>query len=203
MDVRHLGDLLEERGLTWRAYAENYPGNCYLGVAAGSPSSGQYVRRHVPFLNFVNVQNNRQRCIDRVVDATVLDADIATGTLPSFALYIPNNRNNGHDTGVAVADQWLQSRFRTLLADPRFISDMLFMVTFDESATFLDAPVYIVFAGPPVAVGRTSTHNYDHYSLLRTIEEFLRARRDDQGPLEVIANVSVDEWMGSVCKRSQ
>src|SRR5260370_5923206 len=94
IDVRHLGDLLEERGLTWRTYAENYPGNCYLGVAAGSPSSGQYVRRHVPFLNFANVQTNRQRSIHRVVKAPVPDADTATRALPSYAFEVPNNPKN-------------------------------------------------------------------------------------------------------------
>jgi hypothetical protein len=174
LDVKHLGDLIEERGLTWRVYAENYPGNCFLGDSAGSTSSGQYVRRHVPFINFTNVQNNPQRCADRIIDATALDADIAAGRLPSFAMYIPNDQHNGHDSSVAIADQWLQGRFRSLLADPRFITDTVFIVTFDESNSRSDSTVFIAFNGPPVIAGVTSSHRYDHYSLLRTIEEILR-----------------------------
>src|SRR5689334_15948595 len=31
IDASHIGDLLEARGKTWKNYAEDYPGNCYLG----------------------------------------------------------------------------------------------------------------------------------------------------------------------------
>ena len=173
LDVPHLGDLIEARGLTWRVYAENYPGNCYLGDSAGSVSGGEYVRRHVPFLNFANVQDNAQRCADRVVDAAALDADIAAGRLPSFAMYIPNDQHNGHDSSVAVADQWLAGRFRSLLTDSRFMSDTVFIVTFDESDSRTDSTIFTALVGAPVVAGITSAHGYDHYSLLRTIEELL------------------------------
>ena len=159
IDVKHLGDLIEARGLTWKLYAENYPGNCYLGFAAGSISGGQYVRHHMPFLEFLDVQNDRSR--------------FASGALPSFALYIPNNQHNGHDSNVTIADQWLESRFEPLLTDPRFIADTLFIVTFDESRSNTDSAVFTTLFGPSVIAGAISTHNYNHYSLLRTIEDIL------------------------------
>jgi acid phosphatase len=49
LDQRHLGDLLEAKGLQWKVYAEGYPGGCYLGAHTGT-----YVRKHVPFLSFKN-----------------------------------------------------------------------------------------------------------------------------------------------------
>src|SRR5262249_29701624 len=54
LDQRHIGDLLEAKGLQWKVYAEGYPGGCFLGARAGS-----YVRKHVPFLSFKSVQNDK------------------------------------------------------------------------------------------------------------------------------------------------
>jgi phospholipase C len=172
LDVKHLGDLLEEKGLTWKVYAEHYPGNCFLGETAGLVSTGQYVQRHVPFLRFKNVRSDPARCA-RVVEASALDADIAAGTLPSFALYVPDNANNGHDTGVANADRWLRSRFEPLLGNPGFTDGTLLVVTFDEGTPSVSNIVYTVLVGPGVARGSVSNQFYDHYSLLRTIEAIL------------------------------
>lgn len=170
LDVPHLGDLLEEANRTWRVYAENYPGHCYL---ESSTPDHLYVRRHVAFLEFVNVQQNATRCSSHIVDATVLDADIATRALPSYGLYIPNQQHNGHDTGVAYADAWLESRFGPLLNDPRFTRRTLFVVTFDESESE-DFRIATVLWGAGVR-HVVSTHPYDHYSLLRTVEELFSA----------------------------
>ena len=73
LDVRHLGDLLEARGLRWKVYAEGYPGSCRL-----DPRIGAYVRRHVPFISFKNVQNDPARCANIVCEAQFFD-DVAAG----------------------------------------------------------------------------------------------------------------------------
>lgn len=165
LDVPHIGDLLERAGRTWKAYAEGYPGGCFLGTSAGA-----YVRRHVPFLSFANVQTDPARC-QRIVDASVLAADVANGTLPDYGLYIPDLNNDGHDTGVAFADAWLARTFGPWLQDPRFTNGMLFVVTFDESPANAPNHVYTGLYGPGVIPGSTSASRYDHYSLLRTIED--------------------------------
>lgn len=162
LDVRHLGDLLEQRGLRWKVYAEGYPGNCFLGT-----TSGRYVRRHVPFLSFANVQNDPARCAN-VVDAAAFDAD----ALPDLAIYIPDLDHDGHDTDVAFADAWLAARFGPILG--RLPGDTLFIVTFDEGTTFGPNLVYCAFVGAGVQPGTVSMEPYDHYDLLRTIEEIFR-----------------------------
>src|SRR5262245_61047770 len=35
LEVRHLGDLLEAKGLRWKVYAEGYPGHCRLDARIG------------------------------------------------------------------------------------------------------------------------------------------------------------------------
>ena len=172
IDVPHLGDLLERKGLTWKTYAENYPGNCFIGVISGTQASGAYVRRHNPFIEFKNVQDNLSRCTQHIVNADVLDADIASGSLPNFSFYVPNDQHNGHDSSAAAADTWLETRFGSLINDPRFMKDMLFVVTYDESGTNAEASsISAVLVGSAVKTGAESLNWYDHYNLLRTIED--------------------------------
>jgi hypothetical protein len=174
VDAQHLGDLLDERGLSWKSYAEKYPGGCFLGSKSGSSAQGEYVRRHVPFLSFANIQHDETRCSTHIVEASELDRDIAAGTLPRFSFYVPDNQHNGHDSNVTVADRWLRARFAPLLADPRFNSDLLFIVTFDESSkSTRHNPVATILLSPRVVPGIRSDHHYDHYNLLRTIEAAL------------------------------
>ena len=170
LDARHVGNLFEDKGLTWKTYAEGYPGGCFLGRTAGLMFFGQYVQRHVPFLSFKNVRTDPARCA-RVVPASALDDDVANGTLPSFALYIPNDSDNGHDTGIGRADRWLRQRFDPLLHDPRFADGTLLVITFDEGSDSGPNVVYTIFVGAGVRPGAVSNAWYDHYSLLRTIED--------------------------------
>jgi len=167
LDVPHVGDLLEAAGRSWRVYAEGYPGNCFLGS-----SMGAYVRRHVPFLSFRSVQTNATRC-QRIVNASALANDVANGTLPDYGFYVPDLNNSGHDTGVAFADQWLARTFGPLLEDARFMDGTLFVVTFDEDDGIHANHIYTVLSGTGVRPGSVSTSRYDHYSLLRTIEDVL------------------------------
>ena len=173
IDSSHLGDLVERKGLSWKIYAENFPGNCYLGATFGAVAEGQYVRRHVPFLSFVNVQHDFTRCVTHVVSARSFDDDLAAGALPSLAFYIPDNLHNGHDSNAFAADTWLESRFGPLLDDPRFMSKTLFIVMYDESASANDLRIIAVFLGSMVRTGAVSFEQYDHYDLLRTIENVL------------------------------
>jgi hypothetical protein len=165
LDVPHLGDLLDARGVSWKTYAEGYPGGCFLGAAAGA-----YVRRHNPLISFADVQSDPARCA-RIVPASQLGLDVANRDLPRFALYIPDLNHDGHDTSVAVADAWLRARFEPLLADPNFTAGLLFIVTFDEGRVGGPNRVYCVFVGAGVRPGSVSFATYDHYDLLRTIEE--------------------------------
>lgn len=164
LDERHLVDLLEENGKSWKVYAEDFPGNCFLGA-----KSGAYVRRHVPFLSFKNVQSIPARCA-RILEARQFDADVRDGGLPDFAMYIPNNLDNGHDTGATHADRWLRKRFGSLLSDRRFMKGMLFVVTFDEGFAGDNNHIYTVFLGDDVMPSTISEARYDHYSVLRTIQ---------------------------------
>ena len=165
LDAQHIGDLLEAKGLTWKAYVEGFPGNCFLGA-----TSGKYARKHVPFLSFKNVSTNPARC-KNIVDSKQLDNDIQSNHLPNYAIYIPDLNNDGHDSGVSFADAYMSKKFGPLLQNPQFINQMLFIVTFDESGSKSnDNQIYTAFYGDSVVAGAKSTVAYTHYSILKTIE---------------------------------
>ena len=146
-------------------YQENYPGGCYTKAAAGG---GLYARKHNPFISFNSIRNDPQRCA-KIVNADELQADIDSQQLPQVAFYTPNQRNDGHDTGLAFASQWLKTFLEPKLADPSFMDNTLVVVTFDESNTLLRNTVFTVLLGPSVIPG-VDTHTYTHYDLLRSIE---------------------------------
>jgi phospholipase C len=184
LDIRHIGDLLEAKGKSWKAYAEGYPGRCFLGS-----SDGAYARKHVPFLSFRNVTNDASRCAD-IVDASEFSHDAAQGTLPNYSFFVPDLNDDGHDTGVAAADSWLSRTFGPLLKNEAFMKGTLVVITFDEDDFFLQGGalsgnhVYAALVGDSVAPGAVSNDAYDHFSLLRTIEDGLGlgtlGRRDEQ-----------------------
>jgi acid phosphatase len=167
LDGRHIGDLLEAKSRQWKVYAEGYPGNCFLGSSAGN-----YVRKHIPFLSFRNVRNDPARCA-RIVNASELTSDVRDGKLPDYSLYVPDLKNDGHDSGVAYADRWLSATFGPLLEDPRFTRGLLLIVTFDESKGYVFGGNHVVtiLLGEVVARGTILDASYNHYSLLRLVED--------------------------------
>lgn len=167
LDARHLGDLIEEKGKSWKTYAEGFRGGCEL-----TSSRGPYARKHVPFLSYKNIQDNPARCA-RVVPSDELQKDVAQGTLADFSLFIPDNNSNGHDSGVAAADEWMEKNFGPLLKDPNFMDGTLFILTFDESGSSPTNQIATFFYGDAVRAGASSDTCYNHYNVLRTVEETL------------------------------
>lgn len=160
----NIADLLEAKGLTWKAYAEDYPGNCFLDA-----TSGKYARKHVPFLSFKSITTNPARC-KNIVNASQLDIDIKNNSLPNYSIYIPNLMNDGHNSGVAFADAYMSKKFGPLLLNRKFMDQMLFIVTFDESGSRKTNQIYTALFGDDVLAGSTSKKSYSHYSILKTIE---------------------------------
>eukprot|EP00294_Goniomonas_avonlea_P001810 CAMPEP_0114540946 /NCGR_PEP_ID=MMETSP0114-20121206/1043_1 /TAXON_ID=31324 /ORGANISM="Goniomonas sp, Strain m" /LENGTH=290 /DNA_ID=CAMNT_0001725151 /DNA_START=13 /DNA_END=885 /DNA_ORIENTATION=- len=166
LDVSNIADLLEAGGLTWKAYMESYPGGCN-----SEKSVGKYFRKHNPFMSYNNIRNNATRCAN-IVDDKQLDKDLESETLPQYMYLSPNIDDDGHDTSVSYAGKWLDNFFATRLL--KFPTGTLVVVTWDEDdhseknkvLTFLLDPNGSIFPA-----GTVDDTLYDHYSLLRTIED--------------------------------
>ena len=162
----HLGRSLTKAGVSWKSFAEGYPGGCSL-----VKTSGRYARKHEPFLSFADVQRNEQGMCDRIVNADRFPEEVKSGNLPRFSLYIPDLDHDGHDRPLAFADQWLSQTFGPLLTDD-FRRTTLLFVTFDEDDSHTKRPnhIYTALWGAGIRPGSVSHDVYDHYDLLRTIE---------------------------------
>ncbi len=167
---RNLVDELDAAKISWKMYAEDMPSACSTQVTAGA-----YVRRHVPFLYYRDVAANPKRC-RYIVPATDLTRDLADHALPRFVWLVPNICHDMHSCGVYTGDVYLRSIV------PRLLSELgtsgLLFITFDEGDTgrgccgvAKGGHIATVIAGPGARAGVSSMRPYDHYSLLRTIED--------------------------------
>jgi len=163
VEGRNLVDLLEENGVTWKAYQEGYPGSCFAG------DTGRYRRKHNPFISFNDVRNAPARCA-KIVDAGQLWTDLQTDQLPQFMFYTPDMDNNGHDTGVAFTGKWASEFMHKLLKHQAIKHDTLIVLTFDEGSPSGENIIYTLLVGPGIGGGLMDDTRYTHYSLLKTIE---------------------------------
>lgn len=80
---KNLVDLLEDKGISWKAYMENYPANCYQ--YSFGPGNDSYTRKHNPFISMVNIHDDPVRCA-KIVNASQLDTDISTNAFQNLPI---------------------------------------------------------------------------------------------------------------------
>jgi hypothetical protein len=187
---RTIADLLN-----WKNYAEDYPASATAQKPFLGNSKGRYALKHVPFLSFRGVQ---EKSFHNVVgvdthandNAFVTDignfiADPQEHPLPEYMFYSPNLDDDGHDPmsnpqeGLKKAADWLRVFLttwlhfddRTWIPKDEQMKRTLVIVTFDESeGDNKPERIYTVFLGAMVKPQEV-TAAYDHYSILRTIED--------------------------------
>ncbi|KAG0044073.1 hypothetical protein BGZ83_010700, partial [Gryganskiella cystojenkinii] len=162
-------DLLENKHLTWKAYMEDMPSGCFTGHG----SKYLYVRKHNPFVSFDLISKNKARCASRVVPATQLQTDVNNGNLPNYSFYVPNLKNDGHDTTIGRASNWMVRFLTPLLENPKFMQNTLVVVTFDETEDHSDETnrVLTLLLGDAVSsLANTIDSTYfTHFSLVSTV----------------------------------
>lgn len=165
-----LAGQLEHKRLTWKAYMQGIPHACYRGA-----DSGDYAKRHNPFMYFDRIRTKSKRC-HRIVRFHTLEGDLKKGRLPDFAWITPDVCHDTHDCSIRIGDRFLSNIVPALLhgiGPHGFV-----VVTYDEGES--DAGccslahggrIATVIAGPDVRRGVTGPGTYTHYSTLRTIED--------------------------------
>jgi len=165
-------DRLETNGLTWKAYMEDMPSNCY------ATNSGDYAVRHNPFVYYGNIRNDTTRCA-RVVpagpsagsDATLL-ADLgSTSTASNYMWLTPNIQNDMHSSSIPKGDAYMSTLVPQILDSTVFkTTKAALYVTFDEGTSTNPSPIYTVWAGPVAKTAYSSSFGYNHFSFLATVE---------------------------------
>jgi hypothetical protein len=177
---RTIADRLIASGLDFKQYAEELPNqSCpwHFSAQHVSDKRGNYVRRHVPFLSFREVQ---QKWCDRVVRVDSGKSDNffvqdARKGLVAYSFYTPNMNHDGHDTNAQTAGAWVK-KFLSDTFTEKLRQGTLVVVTFDESGGNTDNRIYTLFLGDMVKPAnqqdpKALARPYNHYSVLRTIED--------------------------------
>lgn len=166
----NIGTLLQNNNLSWYGFMESMPKPCYRS------GSGEYAPRHNPFVYYADLVNTNL-CKDHDVPLTNWTNMVNSDNIPNFSYISPNLLNDGHDTTVAYADNWLKGFLSPLINKSWFNNSVIF-VTFDEGSTsagfngLTGGHIYTV-AVSPFSKGMKVTNNVTHYNLLTTIEWLL------------------------------
>ena len=131
--------------------------------------------RRSAFAYYVDVSSSPSRC-RRVVPFAQLHADLARRSLPRFVWITPDVCHDMHSCPIADGDRFL-ARLVPLLqraVGPRGA----IVVTWDEGADHAGCcgrasggQIPTIVTGPAARPGARSRIAYDHYSLLRTVED--------------------------------
>jgi hypothetical protein len=170
LDAPSLFDQVEAAGGTWRVSAEQYPGDCFTGETAsgGRDGPGHYVRAHNPAISFTSIANDPARCAN-IQDHTAFEPRQA-----NLEFIVPDSCHNTHDCPVAVGDAWLSRFVPQILDSPDFWEDGLLIITFDggsDVGTDDGHRIAVTMVGAGVDAGTVSATRYDHYNVLRTVQE--------------------------------
>lgn len=170
----NLARELLDKGLTFKTYSQDLP-----SVGFDGASSGQYVRKHNPVVNWQGISTNQ------VPDSlnqpwTAFPSDFTQ--LPTVSYVVPNEDSDMHNgfgnPTIAAGDFWFKEHMKPFMdwvGQPN--SNTLFIYTFDEDDGLEANNIPTVFYGPmvqPKAGGNLT--NYTLYSILRTVEDIYGLR---------------------------
>jgi phosphatidylinositol-3-phosphatase len=156
-------DLAAARG-SFTGFAESLP-------ALGSRIcvSGEYARKHVPWVNFANVPASASQPLSSFTSSQL-------GALPTVSWVIPNLCDDMHDCSVATGDSWLREHLGGY-AHWALTHHSLLIVTWDEDDGSAANQIPTIFVGQVVKPGRYG-QRITHYNVLATIEAAYHLRRD-------------------------
>jgi phosphatidylinositol-3-phosphatase len=164
-------------------------------------AASQYATRHNPFVYFHSIIDDQARCDAHVVSLNQLQGDLASASkTPNFSFITPDLCSDGHDAtcadggkgGYAGIDQFLSTWTPRILNSPAYADGGMLIVAFDESEDGAEAccneptgpntpqpgiqgpgggRTGAVVVSPYVEPGSTNDSAYNHYSLLRSLED--------------------------------
>jgi phosphatidylinositol-3-phosphatase len=172
---------LTSAGKSWKVYAESLPQPGFI-AAAHAP----YARDHNPFTYFSDVLNSSSQMAN-IVPFTQLANDLQNGTLPDYAMIVPNLANDGHDCPgeagnctdtqkLSNIDDWVKNNIGPLINSSAFQNSML-IYTWDEGdvndMANQGGHVATILISPKVRAGFQSTTMYQHQSTLKLSMQLL------------------------------
>ncbi|QLJ00741.1 acid phosphatase [Streptomyces sp. NEAU-sy36] len=153
----NLASELIAAGRSWASYNESLPSQ-----GSTTCSSGSYARKHNPWFGFSNVPTSSAK--------TFAQFPTDYSTLPQLSFVTPNLCSDMHDCSVSTGDTWLKNNLGGYASWAKTHNSLL-VVTFDEDDSKSGNRIPTVLYGQPVTAGSSSSTTYNHYDVLRTLED--------------------------------
>ena len=200
-DVPNYFAQLDAAGITWQSWMESMPSACYLVNTGGDKGLNHYAAKHNPALFFDGIEGTGgtwtnpggPECQANDIaagttgpnDMSTFEQALSAGSVAQFNLVVPNECEDAHDNcapagnEITQYDDFLAREVPLIEASPAFGSDGVIIITFDEGVTKSPHHADKFGNGGNVAFAVISplAHNavyegvFDHYSLLRTLED--------------------------------
>ena len=180
-DLPTIFDRLQERGVTWKFYVQNYdPALTYRAQGTGDKKTAQTVR--VPLLNYPRYLDNPELA-SHIVDLDEYYADLRNGTLPQVAYIVSSGATERPPGNLQAGQQFVKRLIDALMASESW-SSSAFMWTYDDWGGWYDhvpppqvdaygygfrVPALLV--SPYARRGHVDSTQLDFTSILRFIED--------------------------------
>ena len=189
--VLTLPDQVTSSGHVWHGYIEDLASGSPPVTSCRHPNTGQpdnavtpvtgdqYLTRHNPFVYFGSLLDLGD-CASDDVDLGALSSDLASASkTPELSYIVPNACDDGTDApcvdgaagGLEAEDAFLQTWVPKILAAPAYRTGLVVITFATPAAGAASDQVGALLLSPYVAAGKTEATGYNHYSLVRSIED--------------------------------
>jgi hypothetical protein len=174
--TNHLVTLLQNAGVSWKAYQEDIAGDT---VPLGDYYN--YAVRHDPFVYFDDITGTNTPTwpygIAHIRPYAELTGDLTNNTVARYNFITPNVCHDMHDicapllNPVQQGDTWLAAEVPKIMASAAYTNNGALFITWDESGIG-DGPIGLLALSPLAWGNGYSNHlYYTHSSLVRTVQE--------------------------------
>ncbi|EME61680.1 alkaline phosphatase family protein [Amycolatopsis decaplanina] len=133
-DIPTIFDRLEQAGVPWKFYVENFDPKITFRTPGTGPRTGQTTR--VPLLNFARFLDD-PALSGKIVDLTQYYADLRDGTLPAVAYVVASGSNENPPSRVRTGQAFVRGMIAGL-AKSRYWPSSAFMWSYDSWGGWYD-----------------------------------------------------------------
>lgn len=183
VNAANLPTELSQKGISWTAYMESIPRDCYLSPYA---PGGLYAGKHDPFIYFDNIRSSTSLCTNiKPLSQLTSKLGSSQADLASFIWITPNICDDGHNCSPSTAGTWLNKMVDQVVSSAAWKDNGALYVTWDEGnggdyrgisaggsaiSSGGGGHVLTLVIEPGLAAGTVIAQPMDHYALLKTIE---------------------------------
>lgn len=175
--TNHLVTLLNQAGISWKAYQENIsPTNLPLATCCG------FSARHNPFVYFDDVTGTNTPAdpygLAHIRPFSEFADDLTNNRVARYNFIIPSDCDDMHTpcdplyNRILQGDTWLANHVPAILDSAAFSNGAAVFIAWDETDDDTNSVIpLLVLSRFARGAGYASTNYYDHSSLLRTFQE--------------------------------